>query len=178
MDSFGRVTAASNGSVGGGGRSGSPFIAKYTPDPTNSFIDVSVDALGGPRYKLILEGSAAAGGTIVLRYSSDNGATFASGASDYKSVSVGAASGITISGGAVGSGRDVLSDLLITGLNTGSGRPKVIGIAYSISSGGSPNGITVLGGLNGLAPADFNAVRIQGATGQLAGFTARLYAVD
>jgi hypothetical protein len=174
VDAKGRVTAATSSGSGGGGT----FIAEFTPDATNSNIDISLDALSSSRFKVIIEGLASAPGSIMLRLSTDNGVSFASGASDYKSAATGAASGISLSNSAVGSGRDVLTEFMIVGLNTASGRPKVVGVTYTVSSGGAPNGLTVQGGLNALTAADYNAIRIAGATGALTGFTARLYAID
>lgn len=157
VDAKGHVTAAANGTGGGTG-----YIGTYTVATAGDlFIDVLLEADGGSIYQFILEGvyGSAANGGIGFRLSIDNGATFESAADAYKTGSSGSASNITVMATTVGLGRDCSLDVVVTRLNTASGRPNLVGTSRGVQSSGTPASGVVNGSLNSLAPNDFNAVR-------------------
>lgn len=177
VDAKGRITNASNGTAVGGGT----IMSKYTVTSAgDAFIDVSLATDGGYAYHVIVKGAPSANTTLNLRVSSDNGASFYSGASDYKYGSSGAASAVSLTNGqTVGSGRNTLADFTIVGMNvTATERFALTGTIFTVTTSPSNIDAAIGGHNNGLAANDFNAFQIyvnSGTMDDFAVYVVRLY---
>jgi hypothetical protein len=164
VDAKGRVTAAANGSGGPSGRPLPYLVGVFNVATAGSnVITVPLDADDGKDYLIVLSGnhSSAGNSAIYLQVSDDGGATFHTGATDYKSVLGGVISAINLTN-AVGAGRPVSSSFTLAGMNGGATPTDFIitGTSYWTDRAGGIFGQAVGGTKNALAQGDYNAIRI------------------
>lgn len=169
VDAKGRITSAANG-VGGGG--GSSFIKYVVANAGDSFIDVKLAADAGYAYHVVIKGHPSVDATLGFRVSSDDGATFYAGASDYKYGSSGGANAVSLTNGTmVGAGRNTIADFVLAGMNVAAtDRFALTGTMFSATSSGATVNAVIGGHNNGLTPNNFNALRIFVSAGNMSGF--------
>ena len=136
------------------------FTAYNVATAGDAFIDVPLDTDDGYAYEIIINGAPSANATFLMRLSSDNGATFYSGASDYKSQGSGAASSCTLSI-AVGSGRSMMNHLILSGMNVvATSRFYLNGTHHGVNSAGSPSTGAIGASPNLIGLLNYNAFRV------------------
>lgn len=170
VDTKGRITSAANGQVGGAGSSFTKFVVVNSGD---SFIDVKLDADDGYAYHVVIKGYPSTDASLGFRVSSDDGATFYSGSSDYKYGSTGAANSINlVNGSNIGSGRITIVDFTLAGMNVvATEKIALTGSIFTVTSGSPVNVNAAIGGHNNGLPANnFNAFRIFVSAGSMNNF--------
>lgn len=169
VDAYGRVTAAANGTGGGGG--GSSWTTYTVASPGDTFIDVSVDGFATSAFEVMVEGVPSANAILNFRISDDNGATFKSGGSHYKSGGTSGAAQVTLTG-TIGAARYVPVRFALVGMNGGATPTlfALVGQHYTVASGGTTTTGTVSGAVNSLTAADYNAFRIYASAGDMDDF--------
>lgn len=177
VDAKGRITSAANGTAVGGGA----IMSKYTVAAAgDAFINVSLATDNGYAYHVIVKGAPSANATLNLRVSSDNGASFYAGASDYKYGGSGSASAVSLTNGqTIGSGRNTLADFTIVGMNVvATEKFALTGTVFTVTTAPANVDDAIGGHNNALAANDFNAFQIYASSGTMDNFAVymvRLY---
>lgn len=148
VDQQGRITAAANVAISGGGGGGG-YTAHNVATAGDAFIDVSVSG-GGGVYELFIVGENSTDAIWNFRVSNDNGATFLSGASDYKT---GATNGNAVALSATsGVSRAIQGRYTLAGMNSfyplSANRFSIQGTRYGVVSAGTPSSAVHGGGSN------------------------------
>lgn len=169
VDAKGRITSINSGQLGSPGTSYTKFVVA---NPGDAFIDVKLDLDDGYAYDVIVRGAPTADTGLNLRVSSDNGATFYAGTSDYKYGSSGAANAISLTNGsAIQSGRTTMATFVLTGLNVAANdRIALTGTVFTVITTPANLNTTIGGHNNALASNNFNAFRILVGAGNMNNF--------
>lgn len=170
VDAKGRVTSANSGASGGGGASS--YTKYVVANPGDSFIDVKLDTDDGYAYSVIIKGAPNVNAKLNFTVSSDDGASFYTGSSDYKYGSVGAASSINlVNGSTIRYGRVTIVDFTVAGMNVATNdRIALTGTVFTIASSIANINATIGGHNNDLGNNNFNAFRISVSSGHMDNF--------
>lgn len=156
VDQKGHLTAAANGSSGGG-----TYTKVSVATAGDAFIDVLLDSDNGFAYEFFVTGAPTADVTALsFRISDDNGTTFKAGATDYKSGGTSGLSAVALTA-AVGNARHIALKAILTGMNVTAGETfSLVGFHHSISSAGVQSAGNLSGAVNTLTALNYNAFRV------------------
>jgi hypothetical protein len=154
----GAWASESGGSVGGGGSATVYQVASAG----DAFIAVPLDSDNGLAYRVVVRGTLPSDGGIWMRISNDNAVTFKSGAADYKSQSSNSTANMNLTNATIGSGREFVVSLTLTGMNGGASPRRFVfaGTSTCVQNTGVLAVLAIAGYPNGLTADDYNGFEI------------------
>lgn len=157
---------------GAGGGGGYAFVGNFrVATAGDNFIAVNLNSDNNQIYRVTVIWLPSADASLTFTISDDAGATWKTGASDYKSGTTGATANVTLTA-TCGTGRNCMVEFVLHGMNDASataenGWMQVLGAHRSISAAGNPSNGQLNGSNNALGAGNWNAFRILASAGNL-----------
>lgn len=151
---------------------GYSFVGNFrVATPGDNFIAVNLDADNNQIYRATVVFVPSINAALSLTISDDAGATWKTGAADYKTVSAGSGANIAITGTG-GAARNCMAEFTLQGMNDAAataenGWMQLMGNHRTVDSGGSPTTGVIGGSTNALAAGNWNAFRLLASAGNL-----------
>lgn len=171
------VTVTDNGdgtftiaSTGGGGSA--TYNKAGVATAGDAFISVPLDSDNGYMYEVVVKGQPSANASLQFRISTDNGATFKAGSTDYKDYPTGTQAAQSTISGAAGSARQHMIAFTLVGMNVAATESFTLnGTHQTVSSTGGLSSGTIAASQGALANDNWNAFQIRCSAGAMDGYS-------